>query len=59
MSAYIFPPFKLRPRQPGEGSFVLIAVRKSPIKYKGGTKPRRRLALRGMSLTRALGHILH
>jgi hypothetical protein len=44
----------LRPRQPGEGSSLLISYLKSSIKYKGGAKTRRHLALRGMSLTRGV-----
>ena len=48
--------FKLRPRQPGEGSFLLVSDLNSSIKYKGEAKTHRHSGLRGMSLTRAVIH---
>ena len=44
--------FQSRPKQPGEGSSLLISDLNSSIKYKGGVKSRSRSALHGMSLTR-------
>ena len=48
--------FQLRPRQPGEGSSLLISNLNSSSHYKGGAMTRRHSALRGMRLTRAINN---
>ena len=51
--------FQLSPRQPGEGSSLVISKLNSSIKYKGGAKTCRLSVLCGMSLTCGLERETH
>jgi hypothetical protein len=52
-----FLSIKTYSRQLGEGRSLLISDLNSLIKYEGGAKTRRHMALCGMSLTQALEYL--
>jgi hypothetical protein len=55
VSWFLFFSYQIIPKQPGEGSSLLISDLNSSIKYKGCAKTHRHSALRGINLTRGLG----